>query len=116
EAPAPTPTEPEQGEIDWLGIQYQDLSPQLRQMHSMPTDLNGVWVTQVAPDSPLFDEQVRAGDVIVEVNGDPVGDVSSFEEAVGAIESGKFVRLYVSRVNPRTGEVAASFFAVVRVP
>ena len=109
--------EPEtEGSIEWLGLQYQDISSALRDAHGIPSELDGVWVTGIEPTSPLFDENVRPGDVIVDVNGELIDGAEAFEAAVEAVPSGSFLRLYVRRVDPRSGEVAASFFAVVRVP
>ena len=108
--------EEESGEIEWLGIEYQELTPSLRESHNVPDRVQGLWITDVAPDSPLFDENVRANDFIVEVNGDPVDSAAELEEAIAAVESGRLLRLYVTRIlDPRTGSVA-SFFAVVRKP
>jgi serine protease Do len=47
--------------IDWLGIRYQDLTPGLRSMHGLPDDVEGVWITELSPRSPLYDEGLRAG-------------------------------------------------------
>ncbi|MEM8994164.1 MAG: trypsin-like peptidase domain-containing protein [Acidobacteriota bacterium] len=115
EAP-PEVVEETEGSIEWLGLQYQDISASVRENHSIPSSVDGVWVTSVRPDSPLFDKNVRPGDVIVDVNGDLIDGVEAFETAVEGVPSGKFLRFYVSRVDPRTGDVAASFFAVIRVP
>lgn len=109
------PAVDESSEIDWLGIQYQDLSSSVRENHGLPDEVNGVWVTMVAPDSPLYDKGVRQGQVIVDVNGTPLKGGKDFEKAVKDVPSGKFLRLYVTQVNPQTGE-SASFFAVIRVP
>jgi serine protease Do len=111
---AAAPTEGDEGETEWLGLQYQDLTPGLKEMHDLPRDLAGVWITDVAAASPLVDEGVEAGDVIVEVNGEAVSTVSEFERAMGKVESGRFARLYVMRSNG--DEDTQPFFAVVRVP
>jgi serine protease Do len=103
-----------ESETEWLGVQYQDLTPGLREMHGIPEAVTGVWVTQVAASSPMVDEGVEPGDVIAEVNGSPVRSVEEFEEALAEVPSGQFVRLYVRRVSG--GEAAQGFFAVVRVP
>jgi serine protease Do len=108
------PGEGDQGETEWLGLQYQDLTPGLKEMHDLPRALEGVWITEVAATSPLVDEGVEPGDVIVEVNGEAVTSIDEFERAMGKIESGKFARLYVMRANG--DENAQPFFAVVRVP
>ena len=106
--------EPEgEGGIDWLGLEYQDVTGSLRSAHDLPADVSGVWVNQVAPTSPLYEELVRPGNVITEVNGRPVANVREFEEAVEAAKSGSYLRFYVLRIAPGQSQ---SFFAVVRVP
>ncbi len=107
--------EEESSEIDWLGIKYQDIDNQTRQNHSMPDELEGVWVTQVAPDSPLYDKGVRPGDVIVDVNGNKITSGKDLESVAGEVPSGQFLRIYLNRIDPRSG-VANSYFAVIRVP
>ncbi len=101
--------------IDWLGIQYQDLSGGLRNEHGLPKDAKGVWVTDVSASSPLYEKFVRPGDLITEVNGRPVDGVDEFEKAIGQAKSGTFVRLYVLRFSGQN-EDGQPFFAVVRVP
>ena len=115
DVPAVEPREEETSEIDWLGIKYQDIDNQTRQNHSMPDDLQGVWVTQVAPDSPLYDKGVRPGDVIVDVNGNKITSGKDLESVASEVPSGKFLRIYLNRIDPRSG-VANSYFAVIRVP
>ena len=86
--------------IDWLGIRYQDLTPGLRSMHGLPEDVQGVWITELSPRSPLYDEGLRAGqviNVITEVNGEVVDGVEAFERIVGEAPSGARLRVYVRR-------------------
>jgi len=104
----------EESEVEWLGLQYQDLTPGLREMHGIPEGVTGVWITEVAATSPLIDEQVEPGNVIAEVNGEPVRNVAEFEERIAEVPSGQFVRLYVRRSTG--GDSMQGFFAVVRVP
>jgi len=56
-------------------------------MHNIPPSIEGVWVTEVAASSPLIEENVQPGDVIVEVNGEPTKSVSEFEEAIAAVKN-----------------------------
>jgi len=103
--------------IEWLGMRYQNLTPGLRTMHSLPDDLNGVWVTSVSPRSPLYDEGVRAQNVInviTEVNGRGVEDVDAFEQMVQDSRSGSRLRIYFRRfVN---GQEVQPLFAFPEVP
>jgi len=115
-AASPAAGEPEaSGKIEWLGIEYQDLTPELRSNHSVPDEVKGVWVTSVAPDSPLYDKNVRPNDFIAEVDGTEVNTARELEAAIEAAASGSLVRLYITRYDMRNGN-GAKFFAVVRVP
>ncbi|MFN7940696.1 MAG: Do family serine endopeptidase [Thermoanaerobaculia bacterium] len=102
--------------IDWMGIDYQDVTPATRGSFGLPNDAEGVVVKEVGASSPLYDEGVQPGDVVVEVNGKAIRGVVEFEREVKAARSGAFLRLYLQRFDPRSGERATSFFAIVRVP
>jgi len=104
------------GGIEWLDLDYQALTPQLRQSLGLPDSLRGVVIREVGASSPLYDEGVSPGDVVTEVNGEPVGGVEDFEAAVQAAASGSYIRLYVRRIDPRQGGDGVGFFAIVRVP
>ena len=114
-----TASAPEKGGgrgIEWLGLDYQTLSPGLRQSHGLPPNTQGIWINDVAGSSPLLDEGVRPGDVITEVNGQEVSSVEEFERTVRAAKTGTFLKLYVQRFDPREGGRPGSLFAIVRVP
>ena len=69
-------------------------------MHGLPEDLEGVWITELSPRSPLYDEGLRAGqvlNVITEVNGQAVDSVAEFEEIARAAAEGTRLRIYVRR-------------------
>jgi serine protease Do len=98
------PSEEDEGEeesgIEWLGLRYQDMTPGLKSMHGLPEDLQGVWISDISPRSPLYDEGVRAGEiinVITEVNGTEVADVEQFETIVRGMDSGARMRIYIRR-------------------
>jgi S1-C subfamily serine protease len=98
-------------------LQYQDLTSGLRQSLGLPPTVEGIVVSDVAASSPLYDEGVGEGDIIVEVNGEPVADSASFERLIQALPSGSFARLYVKRMDTRGGSGRElNFFAVIRVP
>ena len=108
-------SQPEEGGgIEWLGIQYQDLTSNLRDGHNIPREVDGVIVTSVAPTSPLYDQFIRPGSIITEVNGRPIKGVDDFEAAIKGAKSGSYLRFYASQFGPR-GE-RQPFFAVVQVP
>jgi serine protease Do len=101
--------------IDWLGIQYDDLSSSVRSIHGVPESVEGVVVNNVAPTSPLYEQAVRPGSIITEVNGQPVKNVDDFEKVVKAAKPKSYLRLYVLSFAGRGGR-GQPFFAVVQVP
>jgi serine protease Do len=103
--------------IEWLGIQYEDLSGALRSAHGIPSDVSGVIVTNVTPTSPLYDQFVRPGTIITEINGQPVKGAGDFERIVRNAKPGSYLRFYATQYDPRGGSRAATpFFSVVQVP
>jgi serine protease Do len=103
------------GGIEWLGIQYQDLSGSFRSSHGIPASAEGIVVTNVSPTSPLYEQLVRPGSIINEVNGHLVKSVADFENAIKSAKPGSYVRLYALQFGPRGGD-PVPFFAVVQVP
>src|SRR4029079_7788092 len=103
------------GGTQWLGLEYQELTSTLRKGHSIPDDVDGIFVNDVAPSSPLYEEGFREGDIVTEVSGTPVKSAADFEAVAKAAKSGSYLRLYVRRFDPRSPRDLA-FFAIVRVP
>lgn len=110
-----TAEEPEESNVSWLGLSYQNLDDRLRGSHGMGEEVHGIWIRSVSPRSPLVDQGLRPGDVISEVNGSGVSSVKEFESLVGETPSGSVLRFYVERFDPRSGR-SNQFFAFVRVP
>ena len=106
---------PGSGGIDWLGLEYEDLTSGLRSTQGIQADIKGVVVSRVAPTSPLYDEGVRPGNIITEINGQELAGTSDFERLVRGAKPGSFLRMYVLRLSPR-GEKPQPFFAIVKVP
>ncbi len=116
-------TEPEANEqepsagIAWLGIRYQELTPALKATHDLPEDLEGVWITEVSPRSPMYEDGVRSErviSVVTEINGRPVRDVETFEAVIGEAPSGARLRMFVRRF--AGGEEGSSLFAFPQKP
>ena len=64
------------------GVEVADLTPQLRRQLELPPRISGVVVVGVEPGTPAAEAGLRRGDVIQEVNGRAVANVSQFEQAV----------------------------------
>jgi serine protease Do len=64
------------------GVQVDELTPQLRSELDLSSRVHGVVVTDVSPDSPAAGAGLRRGDVIEEVNREPVDSVSEYRRAL----------------------------------
>jgi serine protease Do len=65
------------------GVEVADLTPEIAQQLDLPPTTTGVVVERVSPSSPLADSGLRKGDVVQEVNHQPVKNVSDFHNAMG---------------------------------
>jgi serine protease Do len=61
------------------GVEVGDLDEQARQHYGIPDRIKGALVSRVDPDSKAAEAELREGDVIVEINRQPV---ASAEQAV----------------------------------
>jgi serine protease Do len=67
-APQPAP----KSKVAQLGLSLAGLDAQTRGQYKIAGDVHGVLVTEVVPDSAAADKNLRPGDVIVEVQNQPV--------------------------------------------
>ena len=67
-----------------LGVSVGDLTDDVRQQMQIPENVKGVAVESVRPASPAEDAGLAPGDVILELNRQPVGSADKFVSAVKA--------------------------------
>jgi serine protease Do len=80
----------------FAGVQVQNLTQKLRSEANVPATVNGVIVTGVDPGSPVA-QQIRPGDVIEQINRQPVPDVNAFERVVGQLDQDTPVLVTMAR-------------------
>lgn len=64
------------------GVEVTNLTPNLADRLGLPSSSAGVVVTDVDPSSKVADSGLRKGDLIQEVNHEPVKNVSEFQSAL----------------------------------
>jgi len=64
------------------GVEVADLTPEIAEQLNLPPTTTGVVVKRVSPSSPLADSGLRKGDVVQEVNHQPVKNISDFRKAM----------------------------------
>ena len=94
-----------------IGVSVTDLTPQVRQMQSIPTSVSGLLVVNVKEVSAAADAGIREGDVITEVNGRRLTSTDDFGKLVSGARKGEYLRLYIVRSRP----APVSFFALVKI-
>ncbi len=78
-----------------LGIAISDLTPEVRQQLNLPSQVEGVAVAQVQPASPAEDAGLAGGNVILEMNRQPVKSAEQFRNQVKQLPAGKDLLLLV---------------------
>jgi len=80
----------------WLGVQIQPVTPEIADSLGL-RDARGALVAEPQQGSPAQRAGIRAGDVIVSVNGESVDDTRSLASRIASMAPGTSVRLGVIR-------------------
>ncbi|WP_163923299.1 Do family serine endopeptidase [Photobacterium sp. Alg240-V54] len=79
-----------------LGIQGRELTPELAKTFGYSTN-KGAFVNQVMPNSAAQKAGLKAGDIITQVNGNPIRSFSELRAKVATLGAGKTLTLQVMR-------------------
>jgi serine protease Do len=91
-----------------LGMTLRENTPDLAEEYNLPVQ-NGVVVVEVLPNSPAASAGLKPGDVILEVDQEPLKDLGDFRKKTGQYESGETLLLLVNRQG-------STLFLTVEVP
>jgi len=80
----------------WIGVEPADLSPELMETFGVRAN-NGVLITGVLQNGPAAQSGIRPGDVIVEVAGKSIANVSELLTNVAALKPGEPAKFRVQR-------------------
>jgi len=80
----------------YIGIGISDVTPDNAKFFQM-SDASGALVTQVDPNSPGSKAGLKTGDVITQLNGQPVTDAGQLQMEVGQKQPGQTIHLEVTR-------------------
>ena len=80
----------------WIGVAVQELTPELAESLKI-TDPRGTLITEVFSGTPADQAGMKAGDVLIAVDGKPVADSTGMLALISAIAPGKGAALKVIR-------------------
>ncbi len=78
-----------------LGLAVADLTPDVRNQLNLPDQINGVAIANVRPGSPADEAGLAPGDIIQEIDRQPVKSADSFASAVHSSPADKSILLLV---------------------
>lgn len=91
-----------------VGITFISLLPEEVQqnfadeigMKTIPDDLSGVWITEIAEDCDIANTELQVNDVIVSVQGEAVDDYDSLNAAIAGLKGGDTMEARCRRYQP----------------
>ena len=88
----------EHGTVDrgWLGVVIQNVTDEIADSIGL-SEAKGAMVTKVAEDGPAAKQDIKAGDVIVEVNGEKIDDSRDLARKIAELHPNTNVKLSIVR-------------------
>ena len=80
----------------WLGVRIQDVTKEIAEVENL-NEPKGALVASVAPNSPSEKAGVKAGDIILEFNGETIKEMKELPNIVARTEVGKKVKVKIWR-------------------
>jgi serine protease Do len=84
----------------WLGVAIEDLTPDKMKQLDV-NEAKGILVPEVMVNSPAAKAGIKAGDIIVEMDGRPVDNAGELQRKIAMYEPGTSVKLVVVREGSR---------------
>ncbi|HAF44156.1 MAG TPA: 2-alkenal reductase [Gallionellaceae bacterium] len=80
----------------WVGIAVQELTPELAESFKLK-DTQGVLIAEVVRGSPADKSGIKAGDILVSIDGKAMADSTTMLETISALPPGKVALLKLMR-------------------
>jgi serine protease DegQ len=80
----------------WIGVGVQDITKELAESFKLSA-ASGVLVTQVERGSPADKAGMKPGDILISVNGKPVGDTTTMLNLIASLQPGQQASVKLTR-------------------
>ena len=94
-APATDRPQPSGRREPSLGLFVRELDREFAARYGLPASTEGVIVSRVEPLSPAFDANVERGDIVLEINRQPVRSVDDYRRLTSRARAGDVLALYL---------------------
>ncbi len=84
----------------FLGVNIQEVTPEIAKWFNLPEG-RGVLIAEVTKDSPAEKAGLQRDDVIIELDGQPVGEIGAFRSHISTTTPGKSLNLAIIRGGQR---------------
>ncbi|MDA8402687.1 MAG: DegQ family serine endoprotease [Desulfobacteraceae bacterium] len=95
---AKTPGKPQETGEGNLGMQITNITPEVARRFGL-SDTDGVMVTEVKADGKSAAAGIQEGDIIKEINHQPLITVSDYNRIMGGIKKGETAQFYIKRAD-----------------
>ena len=93
---------------DRLGLTVVDLTPEASRKYQLQSD-HGALVSSVDQDGPAADSNLRAGDLVLEINGREIRSAEEFHKSLEGAGKGSVLRFLVQRGD-------SLFYTTLKIP
>jgi len=73
----------------WLGLEFQDLDPALREVMALPRGVAGALINRLHPNSPATRAGIRRGDLVASLDGRAIRDATQLFEMLEGMTPGQ---------------------------
>ena len=80
----------------WIGVEVQEITPAIAESFKLP-DARGAIIAGVLRGGPADKAGVKPGDVLIEINGAPIGDPQGMLNLVAALQPGSDAKVKLRR-------------------
>ena len=81
----------------WIGARFQQVTPQLGESLGLDHSSAGAIVLHTLPDSPAATAGLQPGDVVLAIDGQPIGDVRALARAIATTPIGDHLSMRIWR-------------------
>ena len=82
----------------YLGIQVSDITPEILRFLGL-SNVNGVIVNEVTPDSPAEKADIKKGDIITAINNTPITNTIDYNKTLEKYKPGDTIKINILRLN-----------------